>query len=79
MARYGSAGNAKLLVLRVSFFLSEIDNCVTCFYFYYTFNKYTMFLKFFGKIIFRSGPAQYQSRRGVMLQEVEYIASAPCG
>ena len=35
--RYGSAGNAKLRVLPVTFFLSEIDNSVTCFYFYYTF------------------------------------------
>ena len=63
MSRYGSAGNANLLVLPVTFFLSEIDDSVTRFYFYYIFIKYTMFLKFFGKIIDRSGPDQYQSRK----------------
>ena len=38
MSRYDSAGNAiKILVLPVRFFLSEIDNSVTCFCFYYAF------------------------------------------
>ena len=38
MSRFGSADNAKLLHLPVTLFLSEIDNDVTCFGFFYTFH-----------------------------------------
>ena len=37
MSRFGSAGNAKLLVLPATFYLSEIDNSLACFCFYCSF------------------------------------------
>ena len=78
MSRYGSAGNAKPS-LTSTFFLSETDNRVTRFYFIIPFINYTMFLIFFEKLLVAQGPLSINRERGVILQEVEYVTSAPCG
>ena len=59
MSRFGSVGNAKLLVLPVTFYLSEIDNSVPCFCFYVLFIKNTIFSEIFGKLSGRLKPSSY--------------------
>ena len=54
MPMYGSAGDVKLLVLSVTFFLLEIDSNVTCFLL-----KTQYFRKFLKKVLGRLKPSSY--------------------
>ena len=76
VSRYGSAGNAKLLVLPVTFFLSEIDDTEQCnmllFLLYFLLNIQCFWI-FLEKLSVAQGPLSINRERGVLLHARGWI------